>query len=264
MSKYILSALLILLIPGASMSSELALRGDEAYQTEHYSEAIAIYLEAIEKDGSSSDIYYNLGNAYYRNGQIAEAILSYERALRLNPTNAEARANLAFVNDRITDKKGESGSFLSNSFVSITNLFSSNGWAYVALMLFILTVAGVVVYFFLDSVIVRKIGFFGGILTGIMMIFCMIFAIKAKSMAEDPSDAIIVSETSVLSTVPRAPMTREEEALLLHKGTKVKILRSMSLPGDSSQTWHEVSVDNQHRAWINNDDIERIVEENDK
>ena len=260
MSKYILLTGFLLLLPLIALASELTDRGDQAYQTEHYSDAIALYLEAMERDGTSSDLYYNLGNAYYRSGQIADAILSYERALRLDPTNSEARANLAFVNERIVDKKGESGSFLSNAVTSVVNKSSSNGWAYLALTFFIIAAAGVAAYLFFDSVLIRKTGFFGGIIAAILFVICLIFSINAKSLAEDTSDAVITAETSVLSTVPRAPMTREEEALLLHKGTRVKILRSMPLPGDSTQVWHEVAVDNNNRAWINNDDIARIIE----
>ena len=251
MSKYILLTGFLLLLPLIALASELTDRGDQAYQTEHYSDAIALYLEAMERDGTSSDLYYNLGNAYYRSGQIADAILSYERALRLDPTNSEARANLAFVNERIVDKKGESGSFLSNAVTSVVNKSSSNGWAYLALTFFIIAAAGVAAYLFFDSVLIRKTGFFGGLIAAILFVICLVFSINAKSLAE---------ETSVLSTVPRAPMTREEEALLLHKGTRVKILRSMPLPGDSTQVWHEVAVDNNNRAWINNDDIARIIE----
>ena len=88
MSKYILLTGFLLLLPLIALASELTDRGDQSYQTEHYSDAIALYLEAMERDGTSSDLYYNLGNAYYRSGQIADAILSYERALRLDPTNS--------------------------------------------------------------------------------------------------------------------------------------------------------------------------------
>ena len=115
-------------------------------------------------------------------------------------------------------------------------------------------------YTFSDAVLVKKIGFFGGIAALAVTIFIIIIAFKAKQLAQDRSEAIITSETSVLSTVPRAPMTRDEEAMLLHEGTKVWILQSISLPGDSlDQTWHEVSVDNRHRAWINDADIERVI-----
>lgn len=241
-------------------ASELADKADKAYQDENYDEAIELYRQSIEQDGVSSDIYYNLGNAYYRCGDIAQAILYYERALRLDPSNADARANLEFVNARIVDKKGETGSFLYNTIENLTNFMSSDSWALVALMFFVLTIVGVVAYIFSETVMIRKIGFFGGMLTLILSIASILFSIKAKSISTDKSNAIITAETTILSTVPRAPLNHDEEAMLLHEGTRVRILRTIGLDSDStSQRWHEVEVDNKHRAWINDADIEKIV-----
>ncbi len=235
-------------------------KGDEAYSRENYSEAVSLYEEAIKKDGVSTDLYYNLGNAYYRIGDISNAILSYERSLRLDPANDDARANLEFVNARIVDKKGETGSFIYNTVVSIANFTSSNGWAWIALTFFILTILGIIVYRFTDAIWLRKLGFFGGAILLLLSIVSILLSFKAKSISADTSDAIITSETTILSTVPRQPVNREEEAMLLHEGTKVRILRSMSHNADSaSQTWHEVEVDNRHRAWINDSDIEKIM-----
>lgn len=255
-----LTLIIVLLTSLAANASNTAAKADEEYNRENYKEAIALYEEAIKTDGVSSDLFYNLGNAHYRAGNVAESILAYERAMRLNPSNDEARSNLEFVNSRIIDKKGETGSFIYNTFVGICNKATSNTWAWIGLALFALTIGCVFLYTFSDAVLVKKIGFFGGIAALAVTIFIIIIAFKAKQLAQDRSEAIITSETSVLSTVPRAPMTRDEEAMLLHEGTKVWILQSISLPGDSlDQTWHEVSVDNRHRAWINDADIERVI-----
>lgn len=258
---YRLFLTLIIIVCGFRLNaSELADKGDKAYQAEQYDQAIEYYNQSMDADGVSSDIYYNLGNAYYRSGEISKAILSYERALRIDPSNSDARANLDFVNARIIDKIGETGSFLYNTVEDIANMMSSDSWAYVALVLFILTICGIIAYILSDAVLIRKIGFFGGILTFILSVATMLFAIKAKSIATDESKAIITAETTILSTVPRAPLNHDEEAMLLHEGTKVRILRTIGLELDSTaQKWHEVEVDNKHRAWINDADIERIV-----
>ena len=89
----------------ASVSS-LVEQADSAYVQEKYKLAVELYQQAIQQDGVSSNLYYNLGNAYYRTGNVAQSILAYERALRLNPANEDARSNLEFVNSRIVDKKG--------------------------------------------------------------------------------------------------------------------------------------------------------------
>lgn len=257
-----MSVLLALLIFTQSqiMASALTDDADKAYQNEDYDRAISLYREVIDKEGVSSDLLYNLGNAYYRTGDIAHAILSYERSLRLNPANDDAKANLEFVNDRIVDKKGETGSFIYNTIESVTNFTSSNNWAWIALILFILAVAGAIVYIFSETILLRKLGFFGGALSLILAIVGIALSFNAKSIASDRSTAIITAETTILSTVPRQPVNRDEEAMLLHEGTKVRILRTIAIDGDSTATpWHEVEVDNRHRAWINDADIEKII-----
>lgn len=240
--------------------SDIITKAQEAYEAENYALACSLYTKVIDVEGTSSDLYYNIGNAQYRNGNMAQAILAYERALRLDPSNADAKANLEFVNARIKDNKGETGSFIFNTANSVVNMAPSNTWAWIALALFAITVAGAVAYFFTESVLLRKIGFFGGIFTLFLAIVAMIFSFRARSIAMNPDYAIITSETSILSTVPRKPISRDEEAMLLHEGTKVRILRSLSQKIDSTEvTWHEVEIDNSHRAWINDADIEKIL-----
>ncbi|MDE5979645.1 MAG: tetratricopeptide repeat protein, partial [Muribaculaceae bacterium] len=99
--------------PAAIISGEvLAQQADSAYSADNFVMAEALYLKALEAGGSSSTLFYNLGNAYYRQGNLGKAIVNYERALKLDPTNADARANLEFVNSKITDKQIDSGSYM--------------------------------------------------------------------------------------------------------------------------------------------------------
>lgn len=243
----------------ASVSS-LVEQADSAYVQEKYKLAVELYQQAIQQDGVSSNLYYNLGNAYYRTGNVAQSILAYERALRLNPANEDARSNLEFVNSRIVDKKGETGSFISNSINYIANWFHSDSWAWIAFTLFGLTIVALSVYVFTTPILLKKVGFFGGILLLILTVSSMFFSFKSKDIATDNREAIVTAKATVLSTVPRKPISRDEEAMLLHEGTKVRIIRSIDLSSDStSQSWHEVEVDNRHRAWINNSDIEKII-----
>ncbi len=263
MSHYILKyffCIIALLCSLNSMAISLVQRADSAYESEDYRSAVELYNNAAETEGVSSDLYYNLGNAYYRCGKISQSILAYERALRLDPTNTDARINLDFVNSRIVDKKGETGSFISNTIEKVANAMHSNTWAWIALVMFAVTIGCIAAYFFSGTIILKKLGFFGGIIVFILSLVAIFFSFKSKSIAMDPSQAIITSETTVLSTVPRKPMTRDEEAMLLHEGTKVRVLRSISVDVDTTkQTWHEVEIDNKHRAWINDADIEKIA-----
>ena len=113
---------------------------------------------------------------------------------------------------------------------------------------------------FSSGVMMRKTGFFGGIALLILTAGAVTLAFHAHTMATRTDYAIITSPATVLSTVPRTPSNRNEEAMLLHEGTKVRILNSATAKSDSiTETWYDVQVDNTHRAWINGRDIEKIL-----
>lgn len=98
----------------AAHAASLGEQADSAYNKEDYRSAIELYRSSIDNEGQSSDIYYNLANAYYRADKLGMAVVNYERALKLDPTNSDARANLEFVRSRIQDRPEDDSAFLSN------------------------------------------------------------------------------------------------------------------------------------------------------
>ncbi|MCM1348841.1 MAG: tetratricopeptide repeat protein [Firmicutes bacterium] len=240
-------------------ADSLSLQADSAYLRGEYDKAAALYQQQIATNGTSAALYYNLGNSHYRMGKPAKAVIDYERALRIDPSMKEARSNLEFVNSKLIDKKGYEGSFMSRTFNDITSLLSSNAWAWLAFTLFALTIIGAALYLFSSGIVIRKAGFFGGGLTLFCCIVSIVMAVNAYKIATTRSVAVVISSSSILSTSPRAPQNRSEEAMLLHEGARVNILDSISSPTDSLKTvWYDVSFDNEHRAWINSADVEII------
>jgi len=245
----------------ASAAADIIEQADSAYTDDDFATAAALYTQAISEQGPSAKLYYNLGNAYYRAGKPGNAILSYERALRLDPTDEDIRYNLDFVNSRIIDRPGERGTFLGNLLDTLALSALSNTWAWLGFACFVLTVAALLAYLFGRGVRLRKVGFFGGLLTLLGTFFFLFFAFRSASLASTRESAIVTSASTILSTVPRTPTDRSQEAMLLHEGTKVEILDSVASrqSGDSIPSrWYEVQVDNAHRAWINASDVERI------
>lgn len=232
---------------------------DSCYSAEQYPKAIELYNKAIADNGTSSDLYYNLGDAYYRNGEIGKAMVSYYRSLRLDPTNEDAKQNILFVRSKLVDKVGESGSFFSNMFETLTNCATSNTWAWISVGLFLLVVSGCCLYIFIGNVTLRKFGFFGGILCFFLTILTIVCAFHAHTLSVAKDKGVVIVPSTILSTSPRNPKDRNEEAMLLHEGTLVKIIDTVtSGTGDNAVKWHEVEVDNTHRAWIKSTDIEII------
>lgn len=254
---FFISLLLIVSLPVFAQS--LTEQADSAYTSDEFELASQLYSKAMEEDGSSAEILYNLGNCYYRLGKPGKAILMYERALRLEPTFTDARDNLIFVNSKITDRPGERGTFLNNAMDEIALKAHSNTWAALAAGFFLLTVAGIMLYIFSDNITLRKTGFFGGIVSLILCAGGLFLAFRGASIATDTQSAIILSPSTILSTAPRTPSDRSMEAMLLHEGTKVEILDSVQNRADSIPSlWLDVRVDNTHRAWVKASDVERI------
>lgn len=255
----ILIAIIAIVACLSAKAEDIITLADSAYAQEQYSKAIELYNKGIKAHGSSAALYCNLGDAYYRNGDLGKAIVCYERALRIDPSYEDAHQNLEFVRTKCIDKVGESGTFLENTFDSLATLTTSNIWAVVSLSLFLLIAGGICLYFFSANVAIRKIGFFGAIILVLFMLMSIMMAIRSYNISVAKDKAIILSPSTILSTSPREPKDRNEEAMLLHEGTKVTIVDSVgTTSGNTSVKWYEVVVDNTHRAWIKGTDIEMI------
>lgn len=258
--KYIVSIILIIAsCLFAKAESSLIQQADSAYNADNFKEAADTYLHVIATEGNSATLQYNLGNCYYRLGEFGKAILAYERSLRLDPTSEDARTNLEFVNARIADRPGERGTFIGNALDAVASSAKSNTWAWLAFSCFALALLGCIAYAFSGNVAVRKIGFFGGLLT-ILGCFAFLFlSFRSAASATADNVAIITSPSTILSTSPRVPKDRTQEAMLLHEGTRVEILDSVRSTTDSIHSlWYDVQVDNSHRAWINAAAVEKI------
>lgn len=259
--KKIVSLLIIViaLAAPASQAASLSEQGDSAYTADDYQRAAALYTKAAEIEGTSSTLFYNLGNTYYRMGQLGKAILNYERALKLDPTNEDARANLAYVNSRIIDQPGDRGSVMSKIIDDTASSAHSNTWSWISLGCFTLLLGAVAVYIFSDNVALRKVSFFGGLALFALTIAGIILAIIAADKATSTERAVVIAPSTQLSTSPRQPKDKTEQAMLLHEGTVVEIIDSVATPADSvNPVWFDVRVDNANRAWISKSDTERI------
>ena len=177
--------------------------------------------------------------------------------MRLDPSNDDIRDNLEFVNSRITDRITPGQSLFGSAADRVARTAHSNVWAWAGLVCFVLALGGVCLYFLADGVMVRKVGFFGA---GALLICCVVanlLAWRAARSATLSSSAVVVSPSVILSSTPRQPKDRSEEAMLLHEGTKLEILDS--IPGSGAdRMWYDVKVDDSHRAWISSEAVEII------
>lgn len=250
MKKYMAIMLLGLfgmMTPAGAQS--LISQANEAYRNGDYARAAELYEQSGEQDGTSAAYFYNLGNAYYKSGVYPRAILNYERALLLDPGNEDVRFNLEMAQARIADKIEPLGTFfLEQWFTTLRNLFSSNVWAVIAIIAFLVFLAGVVTYFFVDRVGWRKLGFFAGLLALLITIGANRFASVQKQLLTQRETAIVFAPTIIAKSSPSESGT---DLFVLHEGTKVAIL-------DRVGEWSEIRLEDGNRGWIPTDRLEVI------
>ncbi|MBQ9533017.1 MAG: BatD family protein [Prevotella sp.] len=222
---------------------------DASYDNGNYQEAIAQY-EALLKEGVSSDLYYNLGNAYYRTNNITQAILAYERALQLAPGDRDIRFNLDFARSRTIDKiTPQSEMFFVTWYRSLVNLMSVDAWAWLALVSIVLALALLLVYLFVPSLLLRKVGFYGACLFFVLFVFGNFFAWQQKLQFENHKGAIVTAEQAAIKQAPSAQGT---DVVTVHEGTRVEITdRAM-------QGWLGVELADGRAGWIETKNVEEI------
>ncbi|MBQ4386043.1 MAG: BatD family protein [Prevotella sp.] len=222
---------------------------DSAYAKEQYQQAARDY-EALLRQGVSAELYYNLGNCYYRMDQITQAVLSYERALLLSPGDRDIRFNLQMARSKTIDKiTPESEMFFVTWYRSLVNLQSVDAWARLALIALVVAIVLALVYLFSDRIWLRKVGFFGGIALLLVFVLSNLFAWQQKRGLDHRTGAVIVrSAVNVKST----PSQNGTDLFILHEGTRVTIT------DDSMRGWKQVRVADGKEGWLETKEIEVI------
>lgn len=252
--------LLVIAILSCQMlrAESAALKGDSAYNKADYQTALRYYNEALTKEGSSTELYYNIGNAYYRLDNLGRAVLSYERALKIDPSNDQARDNLQFVKSKIKDRPEDDSSYLNNVHKKIISLMSPDMWAWVTLGIFVLLMALVALYIFTANVNLRKVGFFGGIVMLCVFVYTLVIAYNSANEVNKHETAVVIVPTSYLSSMP-ASKDKNQKVVPVHEGITITIIDSVATPEDpNSRMWYNVKINNATSAWVRGSDIERI------
>lgn len=271
LAKVLVIIWIVALIPvWASAAKSPVAVADSAYTKGEYATAIENYLKVAESQGKSADLLYNLGNAYAKTGDYGHAMLSYLRALDINPSLKEAKNNVAFINAKVLDAnkaelKGkkfdvepESPKFFTAVKLFITKEHLSNTWAVWAAVAFILFIVAAALYFFCNSVTVKKIGFFsGGALLAISVI-TLVFSFMAANAAGKIDTGVITEYNVILKQEPDA--NSKNVATPLSRGTVLSVLEidSSLTNSQNKQLWYKVRLNSDFIGWISSDDFETV------
>lgn len=249
-TKKILFLLLIQCFTWSLYAQEATIKEAEvAYTKEDYSKAIELYETLLKSRGESAEIYYNLGNAYYKANKIAPAILNYERALLLDPGDGDIRFNLQLARQKSVDKIEPIGDFfLTQWFESIQNMGAADSWAKLGIVCFILFIGCLILFFFSRWIRLKKIGFYLGVLLLLMVIFSNIFAKHQKDELLNRTGAIVFIPTVTVKSSPDASGT---DLFVLHEGTKVSVKSKLG-------EWSEIELEDGNVGWMPSKNLEII------
>lgn len=223
---------------------------DKAYHENKYAEAIKMYENILATQGESAVVYYNLGNSYFKEKNMAKAVLNYERALLLNPGDADIRFNLDMARSKTVDQITPATEVFIVTWVnSLTNMQSERGWAKIGIVSFICLLVGLALYIFSKRLIVRKIGFIGAVVLLVVTVCANLFAREQKNELMDRTGAIVMSPTVTVKSTPDESGT---ELFVLHEGTKVFV------EDNSMKGWKEIRLEDGNKGWIPTEAIEII------
>lgn len=248
--KRLFHTILALLFATTLFAQEDLLRkANDLYTQEKFTEAIDVYNQLLMTNLESPEVYYNLGNAYFKTNQFPKAILNYERAKLLSPEDEDINFNLQVANQRVVDAIQElPGIFIVRWWNSLVNSQTTDTWALVSIIAFVLflTLAGL--YFFARSGDIRRIAFWTASVLFAFSMMSWSFAAQQKSRLVDHEYAIVMQPTV---TVKSSPSEKGTNLFVVHEGLKVKVIDRL---GD----WLEVKLADGNKGWLLMESIERI------
>lgn len=231
---------------GAEQDFETA---NKLYSAQKYDEAILIYESMITNHYFSDDVYYNLGNAYFKTNQLAAAILNYEKAIKLNPTHEDALFNLKIANNRTIDKVERlPAMFIGNAWQNLITSKTVSGWAYLSISLLFVALLLFVSYLLIQLIMVKKVGFYGGCFFIILSLFSWFMAAQHHSLLKNKTEAIVFS--SVVNVVSE-PNENAKKLFTIHEGIKVNLV-------ENSSDWLKIKIPNGNVGWIKKEVLREI------
>ncbi len=216
------------------------------YQNNNFTEAAGIYQELVSQGYSGTDLYYNLGNAYYRLGKIGYSILNYERALKLSPGDDDIQHNLALANTKTVDQiESLPKFFIFQWWESILAMFNLTDWTYAAFIFYLLILILFGVYFFVKKPQLQRYAFFSGIISAVVFLIVATLLIVKLNREVNIKNGIII-EPTVIAKV--SPDKDSNDAFVIHEGLKVKL-------EDNIGSWYKIRLQDGKIGWTNKQNL---------
>lgn len=227
-------------------ASDLEVKAENAYANKKYKEAITIYEDILKSGLSSYKLYYNLGNAYYKNNELGRAIYHYELAHKIKPNNQDINTNLRIANEKtIDDIDSKENFFISAIKSGLVNILTTTGWAWLSIISLSSSFILFLLFYISQTPIIKRIGFFLSVIVFFIFISSMSLGYSAVNYKQQTTFAIILSKES---KVFEEPNPVNDSKFILHEGSKVKVL-------ESNAEWTNIKLENGNEGWLKTKDV---------
>ena len=218
-------------------------KANTAYASDSITKAITLYNSILSSGRESSELYYNLGNCYYKNKDWANAIWYYEKSLQLT-NNEQAKENLALTKLKIIDRiEAIPQLFYKKWWISTQGLLSTKHWQYLAILSILLALLFGILNKLLNKNTKKNYIFF---LTSALL-FLLISSLSYQNKI-DKKEGIIFSSVVVINS---APTLNSTELFTLHSGTKLEIR-------DRIGDWIHIKIANGNSGWILQNSVKEL------
>lgn len=247
--KKILYILSFIFVAQAALAQSAFDKANELYRKHQYAEAAQGYENILKEKKESAEVYYNLGNAYYKLGKIAPSIYNFEKALLLDPGYKDAGINLGYAKKMTIDNIKEVPKVgFGKMLYNLTGTYQYNTWGWIAVggaFGFLLLFVG---YYFTGRTLFKRIFFISMFVALFVIAISIVSAIFVKSVTSRENPAIVFAE---VASVKSEPNNNAEDAFILHEGTKVNVLEQVD-------NWKKIELADESIGWIESSAIKEL------
>ena len=224
-------------------------KGNALYENGKYHEAIAAYEGVLKSGQESAEVYFNLGNCYYKLNEVAPAVYNFEKALLLKPSDKEIKNNLEFARKMAIDEIVEVPKVGFHKIVTdFTAAFHYDTWAWIAIILAVLFLFNFVGYYFSTTTTLKRVFFSGMTLLLLFLLVSILAGFFEQSRYQNEKPAIVFADAVAVKSEPNSAATN---AFTLHAGTKVYVLETL-------RNYKKIQLLDQKEGWIEKSAVKEI------
>jgi tetratricopeptide (TPR) repeat protein len=216
-------------------------KGNALFRKGDYKGAVNEYEGILSQKKESAEVYFNLGNAYYKLNQVAPAVYNYEKALQLNPGDKDIEVNLAFAQKMaLDDIKSVPKTGFSKALYGVMGNYHYNTWGWIAVFFSIAVLLLFTGYYLAGRTLLKRTFFVGMFVAVFGIVLSVIAAVFVKSQQAAENPAIIFAE---VVSVKGEPETGAQDAFVLHAGTKVNVTATL-------EGWKKIQLADDSVGWV--------------